>query len=376
MKIVISPDSFKGSLTARQAAKAMKRGCEEAIPGVDIVLKPMADGGEGTLDTLIFATNGKRLHLNCTGPLGKKIETSYGELGDKKTAVIEVASIAGLVQVPKDERDPYKTTSFGLGEAIKHAIGAGYSSIIIGLGGSSSNDGGLGMLQAVGVKFFNEKGEKLNFFGEDVLSVGSVDFSSLDCRLKDVSIRVAADVDNPLCGPNGASAIYGPQKGATPVQIKKLDNALFHYGELIEKAIGKELKETPGAGAAGGLGFALLVLGAEFISGAKLVANTIQLKEEISSADLVITGEGQSDEQTLFGKAPGYVAQIAKASGVPIILISGSLGKNTDSLRELFSGCFSITKGPASLEECIEFGEKLLYEQTKNVVHLINRINK
>ncbi|WP_170006982.1 glycerate kinase [Bacillus fonticola] len=372
MKIVISPDSFKGSLTTEQVAETMGRACLEVVPQANVVIKPMADGGEGTMDTLLFTTNGKRFQVTCSGPLGDNIETAYGKV--EQTAFLEVASVAGLTQVPVEQRDPYKTTSYGLGECIKHVLDAGFASILIGLGGSATNDGGLGMLQALGAKFFDHQGNEVDKFGEDLLAIHRVDLSGLDSRLKNTTINIACDVDNPLCGPRGASAVYGPQKGATAVQIQALDEALHHYAELIEASIESVHKHVPGAGAAGGLGFAFMVLGGELASGAELIGNVIRLEEEISTADLVLTGEGQSDEQTLYGKAPGFVAKLANTHGVPAVLISGSVRDDQHALLEHFTGCFSITRGPATLEECMTLGEDLLYEQTVNVLHLIQSL--
>ncbi len=376
MKIVISPDSFKGSMTSEQAGRAMAKACREVFPQEEPILKPMADGGEGTLDTLIFSTKGKRLHAMCTGPLGDEIEAAYGVLGDGKTAVIETAQVAGLTQVPADRRDPYFTTSRGLGELISRVIDDGFDSILIGLGGSATNDGGLGMLQALGARFLDRSGMKVDGFGKNVPEVAQADLSGLEPRLKEVTIRVASDVENPLCGEKGASHIYGPQKGATHEQILLLDTALDHYSSLIEKETGRSLKEKPGAGAAGGLGFALMTIGAELVSGAELVAKAIDLESSIAGADLVLTGEGQSDEQTLFGKAPGYVAELAAKHQVKTVLISGSLRGELDALHEKFAGCFSIANGPMPLKACVESGEELLYEQTKNVLHFIQSFQK
>jgi glycerate kinase len=375
MKIVISPDSFKGSMTSEQAGRAMARACQEIFPDGEHLLKPMADGGEGTLDTLIFSSKGKRLQLECTGPLGDQVLADYGVLGDGATAIIETAQVAGLTQVPIDKRNPYFTTSYGLGEMIKQVMDDEYDKILIGLGGSATNDGGLGMFQALGARFYNQSGIEVEGFGKNVPEVARVDVSNLDPRLKEVTIQVASDVDNPLCGETGASFVYGPQKGATKKQILLLDHALDHFGDLIEKEIGHKLKKKPGAGAAGGLGFALMTIGADLVSGAELVAKAIDLEDTLKDADLTFTGEGQSDEQTLFGKAPGFVAELARKYDVKTVLITGSLKGNIAALHQKFAGCFSITSGPIPLKTCMASGEELLYEQTKNVLHLIKSIN-
>ncbi|WP_404405155.1 glycerate kinase [Jeotgalibacillus malaysiensis] len=370
MKVVIAPDSFKGSLSAEKAAAAISRAVKVAQPNAEVVLKPMADGGEGTLDALLAATDGEKVSFDCHGPLGETRKSFYLRLRDE-TAVIEGAEIAGLPLVPESMRNPDQTTSFGIGEAIRHAIGNGVKSILIGLGGSSSNDGGLGMLQALGVRAFDETGNELPAVGSSLLQVASIDFSSIDPGLEHVSIRVACDVDNPLTGPHGATAVYGPQKGATPEQIARYDKAMAHYGKLVEAFTGRRLMETPGAGAAGGLGFALLSLGATLVSGAELIADATHLGDAIKGADLVITGEGQSDEQTLYGKAPGQVAKIAVTHGVPVILISGSISGDLTKLNERFTACFSIIPGSMLLEECMHRAEELLYNTVSQVIRLV-----
>lgn len=375
MKIVVAPDSFKGSLTSVQAAQSIADGIHTVMPGAQVVQKPIADGGEGTTEALLIAADGKRIPLEAAGPLGKKISTAYA-ITKEKTAIIECAEIAGLTQVPEAMRNPDLTTSYGIGEAIIEAIDKNCTEIIIGLGGSAVNDGGLGMLQALGMRAFDANREHVGFFGKDLQHINSIDFSGLDSRLQDISIKVASDVDNPLCGKRGATYVYGPQKGVTPQQLEVYDRAMKSFGRLVENEIGKKWMQQPGAGAAGGLGFALLALGAELISGAKLVAEVSHVEEAIREADLVITGEGQSDEQTLYGKAPGYIAALAKQYDVPVVLLSGSLGGNLDALRVHFSGCFSITNKPLSLEECMENACELLTEQTKQVMNLLQVFRK
>ena len=373
MKIVLAPDSFKGSLTATEAAETMKRAILDVDKGHSVLMKPMADGGEGTLEVMLTSKKGKKVSINFTGASGDKIQTAYVIL-DSNIAVIELAAIAGLVQVPMEKRNPDNTTTFGIGEVILDALDKGCSSFIIGLGGSATNDGGLGMLRALGMKAWDDKNKLLEGFGKDVQQVSRVSFKGLDPRIQEVEIKVACDVDNPLTGRRGASAVFGPQKGAKADQITTYDNALNHYGNLVEAEINKSIIDVAGAGAAGGAGFALLAIGAELVSGAKLLADAMKLEEDIKQADLVITGEGQSDEQTLYGKAPGYVAHLAKQHGVPAVLLSGSLSGNLDNLNEEFSACFSIINKPLSLEQSIEQAESLLYGQTKQVIHLIDRI--
>jgi len=370
MNVVIAPDSFKGSLSAIQASEIMGKAIKSVDADSQAVLKPMADGGEGTLESFLASTDGVRIAITCTGPLGEKIDTTYGII-DSNTAVIECASIAGLVQVPEDKRNPDFTTTFGIGEAMLDALDEGCTSIVLGLGGSATNDGGLGMLLALGMKAWNVNGEEVGPFGKDVQHITGVSFEAIDKRLSHTDIKVACDVDNPLCGERGATSVYGPQKGLPTEKIMPYDNALNQYGKAVESALNKQLQNVAGAGAAGGLGFALLAIDGKLVSGAKLLADTMNVEKEIRDADLVLTGEGRSDEQTLYGKAPGYIASLAKHYQVPVVLVSGSLDGDLDTLREYFTGCFSIVNKPISLEKCMEQAEKLLYEQTKQVVHLI-----
>lgn len=373
-KVVIAPDSFKDSLSATRAADIMRGAIVSVLPDCEVITKPMADGGEGTLDALLESSSGVRISTSCTGPLGNKIKTSYGIVGGE-TAVIECATIAGLAQVPADQRDPDLTTSFGVGEVMLDALENGCTSFILGLGGSATNDGGLGMLQALGLKAWNKNGYEVDGFGRDLLKIDMVSFAELDARLQSAQIQVACDVDNPLCGPRGASVIYGPQKGATSEQVKQYDQALGNLAGSVEKELEQSFREIAGAGAAGGIGFALLAIGADLVSGAKLIADAAGLEQSIKHANLVITGEGQSDEQTLYGKAPGYIAMLAQNHGVPIVLISGSLAGDLDLLRAQFAGCFSIVNRPLSLEACIENAEDLLFEQTKSVIHFLGAMD-
>lgn len=370
MKIILAPDSFKGSLSALKVAQTMQKAIKDMDGTNDIVLKPMADGGEGTMEAMLSSMRGEKVSITCVGPLGEKIKTHYAILESKK-AVIELAAIAGLIQVPIEKRNPDHTTTFGLGEAISDALDKGCTSITVCIGGSSTNDGGLGMLLALGMKAWDEKGNQLNGRGKDLHQVKRVCIKNIDRRIEDVEINVACDVDNPLTGKNGASVVYGPQKGASQTQVIQYDKSLSNFSELLEEVLKKSLKEIPGAGAAGGVGFALLAIGAELLSGAELLANIMGLEDAIKEADLVITGEGQSDEQTLYGKAPSHVALLAKKYEVPVILLSGSLTGDSDKLRERFTGCFSIITKPLTLVECMLHAEDLLYEQTKQVFHFV-----
>lgn len=370
MNVVIAPDSYKGSLSAVEVSETIKAAIETVIPTSKIVMKPMADGGEGTIEALLTATLGETIPIVCTGPLGDQIKTEYAILKDG-TAVIEYAKIAGLMQVPTLQRNPDYTTSFGLGEVIKDALDRGSTSFIIGIGGSATNDAGLGMLLALGMKAWDTKGNNVGVFGTDIHRVAKLSYSNLDTRLNKADIKIACDVNNPLYGKAGASYIYGKQKGLTKKQIAGYDSAIKIFSQLIKEEIRQDYSQVPGAGAAGGVGFALLTTGSQLMSGAELLASEMHLAEAISQADLVITGEGQSDEQTLYGKAPSYVAKLSRKYDVPTMLISGSL-KDRNRLNELFIASFSITNKPLSLEECMREAKSLLYEQTKQVMRLLH----
>ncbi len=374
MKIVVAPDSYKGSLSATEVAHTIKTAIQES-GNHEVITKPMADGGEGTIEAILSATSGEQIQISTLGPLGESIETSYAII-NQTTAVIETAMHAGLYQVPDDKRNPDLTTTYGMGQAILDALDRGCQQIIIGLGGSATNDGGLGLLQALGLQVFDKNGNPLDKFGNDLLHIDAVQLDDLDPRLQDVKFRIACDVDNSLCGELGASAVYGPQKGATPEQIHLYDKALHHFANLLETQLDNNWQHTPGAGAAGGLGFAFLSLGAKLESGASLIAEAINLKQSIEVADLILTGEGQSDEQTLYGKAPGFVAELAKKFNKPTILLSGSLGGNTAKLRKHFAGCFSIVNQPLSLEECMDNTSTLLKEQTMQIMTLIQAMKE
>lgn len=370
MKITIAPDSFKGSLSASQASNIIKNAITDHLSQVEMILKPMSDGGEGMLDSLIETLNGKKIELTCHGPLGNKIKTYYGGI-DKKTAIIETAKICGLTLVPINKRNPDNTTTFGVGEVIIDAIDRGFERIIIGIGGSATNDGGYGMLTALGLKGFDEKDNQLSYYGADLYNLAYLDWLKLDQRLKNVDIIVANDVNNILCGETGASFIYGKQKGATQQQIKHLDRALFNFAKKVEKIKANNFKYELGSGAAGGLGYGLLVIGAKLIPGAKLMADALELESEIASTNLIITGEGKSDEQTLNGKVPIYLSKLAKKYNKPIILISGSVDNNNFELTNRFTSVFSIINEPMSTADAMKNAEKLLYNQMTQVIKLI-----
>lgn len=370
MKFVLAPDSYKGTLSQMDVSQVMKQAILNRYPNSKVITKPMADGGEGTLDALLDATDqSERIPVQVTGPLGEQIDTSIGVVnGD--TAVIEVAAIAGLPFVPEALRNPMETTTYGIGEAIGIVLDRGIRKFVIGLGGSATNDGGFGMLVALGVTIKASENKALSMKGKGLLDIQTIDFHTIDSRIWDCEIQIASDVDNPLYGPNGATYIFGPQKGATSEQMAKLDTAMNKYSQLAEDAL--NLNETlvnfPGAGAAGGLGFAFLLLQAEIISGAKLVAKTIELEKEIADADLVFTGEGKSDMQTLFGKAPGYVAELARKHGVKVYLVSGSVEDEDGKLQEYFSEIFSLVDGKISLQQALKQTNMVLLEKMKQIL--------
>jgi glycerate kinase len=368
-KIVIAPDSFKGSMSAKEVADAIERGIKSVLTNAEIIKIPMADGGEGTVETLVDATSGQIIKLNVLDPLGSETEAYFGILGDGSTAVIEMALASGLTMVPRDKRNPLFTTTFGTGQLIKAALDNGCRELIIGVGGSATNDGGVGMAQALGIKFLNNKGQEISFGGGNLLNIDRIDLKNMDKRVKDCKFKVACDVDNPLCGPKGASYVFGPQKGATPEMVKYLDENLAHLAEVIKRDMGIDVKNEPGAGAAGGLGAGLMAFcNAQLQRGIELVIEATKIEEKIKGADLVITGEGQMDYQTVHGKTPYGVAQVAKKRNVPVVALVGSIGAGVEVLYEKgIDSIFSIVEGPMSLEECMEQGA-ILIERTANRV--------
>ncbi|UXJ51435.1 glycerate kinase [Pseudomonas citronellolis] len=354
MKLVIAPDSFKESLSAPEVAAAIARGWSRARPLDEILLRPMADGGEGTVDAVLAATGGERRECAVRGPLGAPVQAHWGWL-EEGAAVIEMAAASGLHWVAPELRDATRTTSYGTGELIRAALEAGARKIILGLGGSATNDGGMGLLQALGVRFLDERGEPLGDGGAALAGLHAIDLAGLDPRLAGVEVEVAADVNNPLCGEHGASAVFGPQKGASPEQVRQLDAALARYAEVAARTLGQDHSLFPGVGAAGGLGFAARAfLRARFRPGVELVAEVSGLAEALQGADLAITGEGRLDEQSLHGKTPIGVARLAREAGVPLIALAGSLGKGYGRLHEAgIAAAFSLVPGPISLAEAM-----------------------
>lgn len=377
MKIVIAPDSFKESLSSLEVACAIESGFKEVYPNASFQKVPIADGGEGTVEALVMATNG---HINKTSviaPLGEKVESFYGVCGDKKTAIIEMAASSGLDLVPQKKRNPLITTSFGTGELILKALDDGYRKFIIGIGGSATNDAGAGMLQALGVKLLDKNGKDIGYGGESLSKLTKIDISSLDSRIKNCDIEVACDVTNPLTGPSGASAIFGPQKGATPQMVETLDRCLSHFASLVKEQLGKDIDKQAGAGAAGGLGASLLgFLNARLILGVQIVIKHTNFRELVKDADLVITGEGRMDGQSIFGKAPIGIAKVAKEYGVETIALAGSLGSDVSIVREHgINAVFSVVNTPCSLSEALKNASKNVQETARNVAEVIKLAN-
>ena len=362
MKIVIAPDSFKGSLTALQAAEAMEAGLRRVFPDVAIEKVPMADGGEGTVQSLVDATDGEILTAQVLDPLGNSIEAEYGVLGDGVTAVIEMAAASGLTLVPPDKRDPRVTTTYGTGELIRAALAQGCRKLIIGIGGSATNDGGAGMAQALGAKLLTASGEQIEPGGGSLAALSSIDLSELHPRITETETVVACDVNNPLTGRQGASHVYGPQKGATPEMIEVLDANLAHFGKIVERDLNKSVGKVPGAGAAGGLGAGLMAfLDASLKSGIDIVIEATQLSKQFAGADLVLTGEGQINFQTVFGKTPVGVAKVAKIHRIPVIAIAGSIADNSDGVYDAgIDAMIDIVPEPMPLETAIENATTLI----------------
>ena len=353
MKIIVAPDSFKGSLTAAEAAKAMEEGIHLYDPTIKVKLLPAADGGEGTMESLISATSGKITTQRVKDPLGRMIHADYGVLDDNETCVIEIAEASGLMLVTEHERDPLLTSSFGTGELIVHALDAGYRKFIIGLGGSSTNDAGTGMLRALGMKFLNRTGIELPLGGGALGELDRIDCTTFDKRIAESTFIIASDVENPLVGPKGASYVFGPQKGATNETVKLLDENLLNFANVIEKTTGIQLHNKTGAGAAGGAGGAFLAFfPSEMKRGIDVILGAISFNDHIRDAELILTGEGKTDAQTFSGKTPFGIAEVAKRKGVPIILISGLVAKESrELLRPLFTEVHSVVSEDVRVEE-------------------------
>lgn len=353
MKIIIAPDSYKESLTAMEVATAIEAGFRQVMPTAEYIKLPMADGGEGTVQSLVDASNGTIIEHAVTGPLGTQVNAFFGLMGDGKTAVIEMAAASGLHLVSPDLRNPMLTTSYGTGELILAALDHGVDHIIVGIGGSATNDGGIGMAQALGVQLLDSNGQALKFGGQALAQLATIDITTVDPRLANIKLEVACDVDNPLCGEKGASQVFGPQKGATPAMVATLDQHLAHYAVIIKQDLGVDIKNTAGAGAAGGMGAALLGLfNAQLRSGIEIVIDAVNLGDIVQDADLVITGEGRIDSQTIHGKTPIGVARTAKQYHKPVIGIAGCLSQDCGVVYDHgIDAVFSVVPAAMSLEQ-------------------------
>lgn len=378
MRIVVAPDSFKGSVSALGVAEAMERGIRRVFPDADVRKIPIADGGEGTVEALVSATGGCVRQIDVTGPMGERVTAHWGILGDGKTAVIEMAAASGLPLVAADQRDPRLATTFGTGELMRAALDAGLRKIIIGIGGSATNDGGTGMARALGVRFTGDDGKELPEGGAALAGLRQIQLDGLDPRLSETEITVACDVDNPLCGPRGASAVFGPQKGATPDAVEELDTALAHFAACARAVTGRDVAALAGAGAAGGLGAGLLFFTqAKLRPGVEIVLDAVGFAGIVKAADFVITGEGRTDFQTAFGKAPVGVAKVAKQFGVPVFCLSGGLGEGADDvLAQGIDATLSICDKPMTLDDCMSAGGALIESGAARLCRVIKAVRK
>lgn len=372
MKVVIAPDSYKGSLTAMEVANCIEEGIKRYNKNIEVVKVPMADGGEGTVQALVDATGGRIINLKVCDPLLREVDSFYGILGDDNTAIIEMAAASGINLLNGNELNPLITSTYGTGQIINDAIERGCKNIIVGIGGSGTNDGGAGMLRALGIRFLNEEGRDIPEGGAALKELHSIDKKNFNKRISKCNIKVACDVDNPLCGLNGASHVFGPQKGASNEDIKLLDEALNQYSKIIKKEFNIDVLNIPGSGAAGGSGAAFLAIGSKLERGIDIVINETKLQTIIESADIVFTGEGRIDFQTKFGKAPYGVAKEAKKNGLPVIAICGEIGEGYDELyNHGFTSIFSIVNKPMTLEESIKDSKKLISDVSERIVRVI-----
>ncbi|MDK2799261.1 MAG: glycerate 2-kinase [Clostridiales bacterium] len=372
MKIIIAPDSFKGSNTTIAVANTIEKGIRKVFPDAEIIKVPIADGGEGTVDALVLGAGGEFKEKTVTGPLGEKLTAKYGVLKNG-VAVIEMAAASGLPLVPEDKKNPLVTTTYGTGELIKAALDDGCKQIVIGIGGSATNDGGMGMAQALGVSFKDKDGNELGSGGGELDKLATIDISGLDPRIKDTEIIVACDVSNPLCGERGASAIYGPQKGATPEMIKQLDANLRHFAGIIKEQLGQDIIDVPGSGAAGGLGAGLIVFcGAQLKSGIETVLDVVNVDKDLPTTDLVITGEGKIDGQSVYGKVPVGVGQRAKKYNKPVLAIVGDIGDGASAVYDHgVDGIMSTVNKAMPLSEAMQRSTELLEDAAERVMRII-----
>ncbi|MBT3941233.1 MAG: glycerate kinase [Chloroflexi bacterium] len=373
MKIVIAPQGFKGSLTALQIARSIETGVKKVFPDAETVLVPAADGGDGTLQALVDSSSGTIESATVSDPLGRPIEATWGAMGDGETAVIEMAGASGLALLALDELDPLNTTTYGTGELFSAGLDAGYRRFIVGIGGSATNDGGAGLAQSLGISLRDVDGNELPRGGAALANIDHVDMSNFDDRLRDVEVTVACDVNNPLCGEDGASAVFGPQKGASPESIKQLDAALSRFADVVESDLGVSVRERPGAGAAGGLGAGLMAfLNARLAAGVDIVLDAVGLDDALEDADLVITGEGQIDHSTIFNKTPVGIAERAGKRGIPVIAIAGGLGAGYQETHDKgIASAFTLVSGPMTLDEAIADTSNLLAGVAEEIMRTV-----
>ena len=369
-KILISPQEFKESLTGLEVANAIQEGINKADSKIKTNLVPVADGGDGTLQTMVDVTGGKIITETVRDPLGRNIDSVWGKLGDDNSAVIEMAKASGLALLNENEKSATLTSTYGTGQLFKFALDQGIDNFIIGIGGSATNDGGAGFVSALGAKLYDGNGKEVESNGISLSSIRDIDMSNFDKRVKNTTVRVACDVTNPLCGNEGASAIFGPQKGANPEEVNLLDKNLLHWASLIKDQLGKDILNVPGAGAAGGLGAGLMAFtDAELSIGANIVLDSLNYDEHLRDVDLVIVGEGSTDKSTQFNKSPVAVAMRAKNLGIPVICLSGSIGEGYSESRDLgISSFFSIVSGPTELKYAIENAHELIVKSTEEII--------
>lgn len=374
--IVLAPDSFKESMTAKEVCVAMERGIKKVNSNIQCIHVPMADGGEGTMQSLVDATGGEVYSLEVVGPLGNKVKAEYGILGNGEIGVLEMASASGIHLVSLEERNPLITTTYGTGELIKACLDRGVKKLLIGIGGSATNDGGVGVIQALGGRLLDKDGNELGFGGGELEKLDRIDLTNFDRRLKDVVIEVACDVSNPLCGENGASYIFGPQKGASVEMIKILDNNLKNYAKVIKEQFGKDVLEIAGAGAAGGLGAGLMVfLNGNLKKGIEIVIEYSGLEKKVKNCDMVWTGEGSIDFQTQYGKTPLGVVTVAKKYNKPVVALAGRVGDDIDILYEKgIDSIFGIMRGVTCIDEALKNGKENIERTSENIVRLMEML--
>ncbi|ADL53954.1 glycerate kinase [Clostridium cellulovorans] len=374
--IVLAPDSFKESMAAKEVCEAMERGIKKVNRNITCIHVPMADGGEGTMQSLVDATGGKVYSRKVVGPLGNEVDAQYGILGDNETGVLEMASASGIQLVPKDKRNPLITTTYGTGQLIKACLDNGVKKLLIGIGGSATNDGGAGAIQALGGKLLDTNGKEIGYGGGELGCLARIDIENLDKRLQEIIIEVACDVTNPLCGERGASEVFGPQKGATIEMVKILDENLKHFALIIKEQLCKDVIDIPGGGAAGGLGAGLMAfMNGRLKRGIEMVIRYSGLEDKVKNSDMVWTGEGSIDSQTQYGKTPIGVARVAKKYNKPVVALAGMVGEEIDVLYQMgIDSVFGITKGATSLKDALSKGPENIEKTAENIIRLINLI--